>query len=164
MRRLAGILLTVATLAAVLFTFTTEDAGASRLAPRHPSATAADRHLCASFDHLVRFLRHAPKPSALKSKEGRQVLAALDHGQPARAAKDFHRIVWTFSKMRDGGVKAISKQQDAAASESLFRVSAYAAPRCKQKAVRAFAGAMIQRKLNEAEAASSTTTTTTTTP
>lgn len=160
MRRLAGILLTVATLAAVLFTFTTEEAGASRAAVRHTlGTTAKDRHLCASFDHLVRFLRHAPKPSALKSKEGQQVLAALDSGQPKKVAKDLHRIVWTFSKMRDGGVKAVTAKQDAAASTALFHVSVYAAPRCKQKAVRAFTGAMIQQQISKSEAATSTTTT-----
>ena len=160
MRRLAGILLTVATIAAVLFTFTTEDAGASRSAVRHSAgSTAKDQHFCASFDHLIRFLRHAPKPSALKSKEGAKVLAALDSGQPKKVAKDLHRIVWTFSKMRDGGVKAVTAKQDAAASAALFQVSAYAAPRCKQKAARAFAAAMIQQRIDQSEAATSTTTT-----
>jgi hypothetical protein len=159
MRRLAGILLTVATVAAVLFTFTTEDAGAIRTAVRHPAGTTkADRHLCASLDHLVRFLRHAPKPSALRSKEGKRVLAALDSGQPKTVAEDLHRIVWTFSKMRDGGVKAVTKRQDAAASAALFHVSVYAAPRCTQKAVRAFAGAMIQQRINQSESATSSTT------
>lgn len=159
MRRLAGILLTVATIAAVLFTFTTEDAGASRAAVRHAAGTTkADKHLCASFDHLVRFLRTAPKPSALKSKEGKQVLAALDSGQPKKVAKDLHTIVWTFSKMRDGGVKAVTAKQDAAASAALFKVSVYVAPRCKQKAARAFAGAMIQGQIDQSESATSSTT------
>jgi hypothetical protein len=154
MRRLAGILLTVATIATVAFTFTTGTAAASHREAAH--GMKADRHLCRSLDDLIRFLRHAPKPTALKSHEGRAVLAALDRGQPARVAASLHTVVWTFSRMRDG--KSVTKRQDRSASDALFRTSVYAATTCKQKPVRAFAAKIIQARLAKAEAATSTTT------
>jgi hypothetical protein len=160
MRRLAGILLTVVTIATVVFTFTTSEAGASHRATGHHGAAhgtaAADRHLCESFDHLIRFLRHAPKPSALRSHEGRRVLAALDRDQPKRVAKQIHTMVGTFGRMRDG--KKVTKVQDRAASDALFRTTVYAATVCKQAAVQQFATAMVNSRVSRAESATSTTT------
>lgn len=158
MRRLAGILLTVATIATVVFTFAPGEAGANHRVGRRPAAaTATDRHLCESFDHLIRFLRHAPKPTALRSAEGRRVLAALDQGQPARVAAELHTMVWTFGRMRDG--LAVTKAQDRAASDAILRASIYAARVCRQKSVQRFASAMISARIGRAEASSSTTTT-----
>jgi hypothetical protein len=159
MRRLAGILLTVATIATVVFTLTTAEAGASHRVVRPrvsaPGSTAADRRLCQSFDHLIRFLRHAPKPTALRSAEGRQVLAALQHGQPAQVGDRLRTMTSTFGRLRDG--KPVTAAQNQAASDALLRVSVYAAGVCKQKLVKQFAAAMVSARVNRAEASTSTT-------
>jgi len=167
MRRFAGILLTVATLAAAVFTFASGDAGASKSPARHHATkgaphlhvTAADRHLCTSMDRFIEFLRHAPRPSDLKSHRGRVVLHDLNLHPPAAVQRQLAKVVHSFAAMRDHGPHALTKAEDKATSQALFEVAVYGATRCSQQRVRAFGSSMVQSRIAKAEASTTTTTT-----
>ena len=126
--------------------------GAAAARHSHPS----DEKFCASFQHLIVFLRTAPNPSALKKKTGVKVLKDFDVTAPRRVRTAVDTTVAAFVTMRDHGRKALSKKQDQAASDALLHIAVYGSAKCKQKAVRAFAAALVQGRANRAE---STTTT-----
>ncbi|MGZ6884937.1 MAG: hypothetical protein ACXVJA_01865 [Acidimicrobiia bacterium] len=139
----------------------TAAAAAAAPAPASARSRAADARYCASLDGLIRFLRHAPEPSAFKSKAGHEVLDALGSRPPHKVASSVKTLVWSFTKMRDGGRHALTKAEDKAANDALFRVALYGATHCKQKLVKGFGSAMVRSRVDKIDARSSTTSTTT---
>jgi hypothetical protein len=167
MRRLLGTLLTIATIATVVFTFVPDDAGASRPPGGHhpPAATGArtgadpDQHLCAALDRLIVFMRHTPKPSGLKTRAGRAVLADLLRQRPARVATDLDTVVHSFTVLRDHGRHALTKAQNQATSDALFRVAMYTATRCTKRNVRSFTTGLVQARISRLGRSTTTSTT-----
>jgi hypothetical protein len=147
MRRIAAFLV----FAALAVTIGATPASAAETSDRS-SAQPRVARFCRATDDFLRFFAKAPDPRAFDTPKGRRVLRTYAARAPKPVTAATARIVDSFTYLSVHGRGSLAKARDEATGDALFRVAVYGAAHCKQRAVQAYASAMVQRRIAQQEA------------